>query len=83
MKGIVVYGQSFRNLGEIPPNGGSVVSEIRLIAMVPGLYFVGGCFVVDLNSGMEIQQPNLLSIFVESGGSDHDDNDDDGGDENE
>jgi hypothetical protein len=66
MKGIVVYGQSFRNLGEIPPNGGSVVSKIRLIAMVPGLFFVGGCFVVDLNSGMEIKQPNLFSVFVEN-----------------
>jgi len=66
MKGVVVYGQSFRNLGKIQPNGGSVVSKLRLVAMVPGLFFVGGCFVVDLNSGMEIKQPNLLSIFVEN-----------------
>ena len=69
MKGVVVYGQSFRNLGEIQPNGGSVVSKIRLIALVPGLFFVGGCYVVDLNSGMEIKQPNLLSVFVENGSS--------------
>ena len=69
MKGIVVYGQSFRNLGEIPPNGGSMVTDVQLIAMVPGLFFVGGCFMVDLNSGREIQQPHLLSIFVEQQGS--------------
>lgn len=66
MKGIVVYGQSFRNLGELSPSGGSVVSKIRLIAMVPGLFFVGGCYIVDLNSGMEIKQPNLMSIFVQN-----------------
>ncbi len=69
MKGVVVYGQSFKNLGEIPPNGGSVVSKIKLIAMVPGLFFVGGCYVVDLASGMEIKQPNLLSVFVETNGT--------------
>jgi len=66
MKGVVICGQSFKNLGTIAPNGGSAVSTIRLIAMVPGLFFVGGCFVVDLNSGMEIKQPNLFSVFVEN-----------------
>jgi hypothetical protein len=64
MKGIVVFGQSFQNLGEVQPNGSSVVRKVRLVAMLPGLFFVKGCFVVDLNSGMEIQQPKLFSTFV-------------------
>ena len=72
MKGVVVYGQSFKNLGEIQPNGGSVVSNICLIAMVPGLFCVGGCYIVDLNTGMEIQQPSLLSVLVEAGEVDDD-----------
>jgi hypothetical protein len=67
MKGVVVYGQSFKNLSMIQPNGGSIVSNICLIAMVPGLFCVGGCYIVDLNSGMEIKQPNLLSVLVEAG----------------
>jgi hypothetical protein len=66
MKGVVVCGQSFQNLGEISPNGGSHVSTIRLMAMLPGLFFVNGCFVVDLSSGLEIAQPALFSTFVEA-----------------
>jgi len=76
MKGVVVYGQSFKNLGEIQPNGGSVVSNVCLIAMVPGLFCVGGCYIVDLNTGIEIQQPNLLSVLVEAGEVDDDYDDD-------
>ncbi len=65
MKGVVITGQSFKNLGEIAPNGGSVISKIQIMAMLPGLFFAKGCFVVDLNSGMEIKQPNLFSVFVD------------------
>jgi len=75
MKGVVVYGQSFKNLSMIQPNGGSLVSNICLIAMVPGLFYVGGCYIVDLNSGMEIKQPNLLNVLVEAGEIDDDDGD--------
>jgi hypothetical protein len=74
MKGVVVCGQSWKNLGEIQPDGGSEVVSISLIAMSPGFFFVKGCFVVNLNTGMEIKQPSLFSIFVE---------DDDNKDENE
>jgi len=66
MKGIVVFGQSFQNLGEVQPNGSSVVRKVRLIAMLPGLFFVKGCFVVDLNNGLEISQPKLFSAFVKN-----------------
>lgn len=66
MKGIVVFGQSFQNLGEIQPNGSSVVRKVRLVAMLPGLFFVKGCFVVDLNSGLEVPQPKLFSTFVKN-----------------
>lgn len=64
MTGVVIYGQSFKNLGVVRSNGGSVVCSVKLIAMVPGLFYVGGCYVVDLNSGMEIEQPNLMSVLV-------------------
>ena len=64
MTGVVVCGASFQNLGEIAPNGGSHVRTIRLIAMLPGLFYVKGCFVVDLSSGLEIGQPALFSTFV-------------------
>ena len=37
MKGVVISGQSFTNLGDIPPNGGSVISKIRLVAMLPSV----------------------------------------------
>jgi len=66
MKGVLVTGQSFKNLGEIQPNGGSVVSKIRLLAMLPGLFFIRGCHIVDLNTGMEIKQPTLFSVYVEN-----------------
>ncbi len=65
MKGVVVCGQSFQNLGEISPEGGSRVTSITLVAMAPGLFFVRGCFIVNLNTGMEVKQPALFNIFVE------------------
>mmetsp|Transcript_2945 Transcript_2945/g.5521 ORF Transcript_2945/g.5521 Transcript_2945/m.5521 type:complete len:501 (+) Transcript_2945:119-1621(+) len=64
MKGVLISGQSFRNLGTLPPNGGSVISKIHLIAISPGLFFVSGCFIVDLDSGVEIRQPHLFSVLV-------------------
>jgi len=66
MKGVLISGQSFRNLGKVPPNGGSIVVKLRFIAVAPGLLFVRGCFVVDLDTGVEIKQPNLFSVFVEA-----------------
>lgn len=65
MSGIVVCGQSFMNLGEIPPSGGSCNIEVRLVALVAGLFCVRGCFIVDLTSGREIQQPSLFNVFIE------------------
>jgi hypothetical protein len=66
MKGVLISGQSFRNLGTIAPNGGSIISKIQLIAISPGLFFVSGCFIVDLDSGEEIRQPHLFSVLVET-----------------
>lgn len=65
MKGVVVYGQSYQNLGNIAPDGGSEVATITLVAMAPGLFFVNGCYAVNLNTGMEIKQPALFSVFVD------------------
>jgi len=71
MKDVVVCGPSFQNLGDIAPEGGSEVASVTLIALTRGLFFVKGCFVVDLNTGMEIKQPALFSILVDGDGSEH------------
>jgi hypothetical protein len=65
MSGVVVCGPSFKNLGEIPPAGGSCVLGIRLVALVAGLFRAQGCCMVDLTSGREIPQPPLFNVFVE------------------
>lgn len=65
MSGVVVCGPSFKNLGEVPPSGGSSVVGVRLVALVAGLFRVQGCCVVDLTSGREIAQPALFNVFVE------------------
>lgn len=64
MKGVVIYGHAFQNLDVLQPNGGSVVVDVKLLGMVPGLFHVGGCVIVDLNSGMEVEQPKLFSVYV-------------------
>ena len=66
MKGVVVFGPSFTNVG----NAYGAVSlrscvVVTLVATVPGLFFVGGCYVVDLTDGSEIPQPSLFGVFVE------------------
>jgi len=71
MKGVVVTGPSFMNLGTLGGgSGGSAVVVVTLVAMVPGLFFVGGCFVVNLGSGMAVKQPALFSVFVDGGSGD-------------
>ena len=70
MSGVVVCGRSFKNLGEVPPSGGSSVVEIRVVALVAGMFYVQGCSVVDLMSGREVAQPPLFNVFVEGGGND-------------
>lgn len=65
MSGVVVCGRSFKNLGEVPPSGGSSVVDIRVVALVTGLFFVQGCSVVDLTTGREVPQPPLFNVFVE------------------
>jgi len=64
MSGVAVCGKSFKNLGEIPPSGGSTVVGIRLLALVAGLLRVQGCCIVDLEAGQEIPQPPLFNVFV-------------------
>ena len=66
MSGVAVCGKSFKNLGEVPANGGSVVESIRLLPLVAGLLRVQGCCIVDLTSGKEIAQPPLFNVFVDS-----------------
>jgi len=64
MTGVVICGSSFVGLGEIPPSGGSCTVDVRLVALVAGLFSVKGCYIVDLSSGMELQQPPLFDVFV-------------------
>ena len=65
MNGIVICGQSFITLGEIPPLGGSCTIDVNLIALATGLFSVQGCYIVDMTTGMEIKQPALFNAFVE------------------
>lgn len=64
MKGVQICGNSFQNLGEVRPSGGSCVVPIKIIAFQNGLFKLRGCVVYDLDSGREIIQPNLFDIFV-------------------
>jgi len=65
MTGLAVCGTSFKNLGEVPPNGGSTVAAVRFLPLAAGLLRVQGCSVVDLASGREMPQPPLFHVFVE------------------
>jgi hypothetical protein len=67
MSGIVVCGTSFQTLDNVPPNGGSTVVTVTLMALSTGLLTAGGCCVADLVSGREIHQPPLFHVLV--GGS--------------
>jgi hypothetical protein len=65
MTGVVVCGASFITLGEVPATGGSCTIDVRLVALVAGLFTVQGCYIVDLITGMEIPQPALFDVFVQ------------------
>ena len=64
MSGVVVCGPSYISLGELPPLGGSCTTDVRIVALAAGLFSVRGCYVVDLSTGMELQQPALFDVFV-------------------
>ncbi|KAL9181306.1 hypothetical protein ACHAXT_010111 [Thalassiosira profunda] len=64
MTGVVVCGPSYVSLGEVPPSGGSCTIDVRLVALVAGLFSVKGCYIVDLGSGREFPQPALFDVFV-------------------
>jgi len=64
MSGVVVCGPSFVTLGSVPPSGGSCTIDFRLVALVAGLFSVTGCFIVDLTTGMEVEQPKLCFIML-------------------
>jgi hypothetical protein len=66
MKGLSVCGPSFKNLEEVPGNGGSTTVAVRFIALAKGLLQVRGCCVVDLATGQAIPQPPLFNVLVES-----------------
>jgi hypothetical protein len=67
MAGVVVCGQSFQTLDNVPPNGGSTVITACFLPLSTGLRTVGGCRVVDLVSGREILQPPLFRVVVDDG----------------
>ena len=64
MSGVVVCGPSYISLGEVPPSGGSCTMDVRFVALVAGFFAIQGCYVVDLSTGMELQQPALFNVFV-------------------
>ena len=64
MSGVVVCGPSYVTLGSVPPSGGSCTIDFRLVALVAGLFSVSGCFIVDLTTGMEVEQPVLFDVFA-------------------
>lgn len=64
MSGVVVCGPSFVTLGFVPPSGGSCTIDFQLVALVAGLFSVTGCFIVDLTTGMEVEQPILFDVFA-------------------
>jgi len=64
MSGVVVCGPSFVTLGSVPPSGGSCTIDFRLVALVAGLFSVSGCVIVDLTTGMEVEQPVLFDVFA-------------------
>ena len=62
---IAICGQSFKGVGEVPPNGGSRVVAMRFLPLNAGLLKVQGCHVVDMATGREIPQPPLFTTLVE------------------
>ncbi len=64
MIGVVVCGPSYISLGEVPPSGGSCTMDVRFVALVAGFFAIQGCYIVDLVTGVELQQPALFNVFV-------------------
>jgi len=62
--GISVCGPSFKNLDEVPGNGGNVRVSVRFIALTAGLLQLRGCCVADLSTGLAIPQPSLCNTLV-------------------
>lgn len=62
--GVSVCGPSFKNLDEVPGNGGSVRVAVRFIALTAGLLKLRGCYIADLSTGFEIPQSALCNILV-------------------
>jgi trafficking protein particle complex subunit 13 len=65
MSGIAVCGKSYKNLGEIAANGGSIVQKMCFLPLVGGLLRIQGCYIVDCSSNKEIPQPPMFYVFVE------------------
>lgn len=65
MKGISVCGSSFKNLEEVPGNGGSTTVAVRFIPLAAGLLPIRGCNIVDLATGQAVPQPPLFYVMVE------------------
>ena len=63
--GVVVCGQSYLSVGEVGASGGSTTVDIRLIALVRGLFKIRGAYCVDLSTGTELKQPPLFQVFVQ------------------
>lgn len=66
MRGVAVCGKSYKNLGEVAPNGGNVVAGMCFLPLEAGLLRVQGCCIVDLVSGKEVPQPPLFNVFVDT-----------------
>lgn len=64
--GLTVCGHSFKNLGELSPQGGCKIVNMRFSAISAGLLRLHGCYIVDLATDREIAQPPLFDVFVDS-----------------
>jgi len=67
MKGIAVCGASFKNLEEIPGNGGSAIAVVRFIALSAGLAQLTGCCIVNVATGHSVPQPPMMNAIAIAG----------------
>lgn len=65
MAGLSVCGTSFKNLQEIPGNGGSARAVVTFVPLTSGLLQIAGCNAVDLNRGLSFPQPPLCQMMVQ------------------
>ena len=64
-EGLLICGHSFKSLGDLAPQGGCTIVNMRITAVSTGLLRLHGCYIVDLTTDREIPQPPLFDVFVD------------------